>query len=81
MISGSILIISAISVSILLLISVVFTVTVYSAFPSGSDSTPEVSLSGVSCHDKILGYARIGAYGDAATFKAAMSFCSVPSGV
>jgi hypothetical protein len=76
MISGSILLISAIGISVLLLITVVFAVTVYSA---PDKLTKEVSMS---CHDKILGYARMGAYPDATTVKAAMaSSCSGTSGI
>jgi hypothetical protein len=56
MISGSILLIFAIGISVLLLITVVFAVTVYSA---PDKLTKEVSLS---CHDRILGYARMGAF-------------------
>jgi hypothetical protein len=67
--------ISATSVSVLLLISMVF-VTVYSAPTSSSGSIDKVSSSGVSCHDRILGYARIGAYQDKETFNAALSYCS-----
>jgi hypothetical protein len=67
MISGSILLIFAIGISVLLLITVVFAVTVYSA---PDKLTKEVSLS---CHDRILGYARMGAYPDATTVKAAMA--------
>ncbi|HZA63751.1 MAG TPA: hypothetical protein VE573_12835 [Nitrososphaeraceae archaeon] len=47
MISGSILLIFAIGISVLLLITVVFAVTVYSA---PDKLTKEVSLS---CHDRI----------------------------
>ncbi len=76
MVSGSILVISAITVSILLLITIVFAVTVYSS--PDSTATKKVSLS---CHDRILGYARIGAYADATTVKAAMASCSGTSGI
>jgi hypothetical protein len=72
MISGSIVVISAIGVSVLLLISVV---TVYS---TPDKITKEVSLS---CHERILGYARIGAYLDATTVKAALASCSYTSGI
>jgi hypothetical protein len=75
MISGSIVVISAISVSVLLLISVVFAVTVY--------STPDkiTKMVSLSCHERILGYARIGAYLDATTVKAALASCSYTSGI
>jgi hypothetical protein len=79
MISKSILIISAISVSVMLLITVVFSVTVYSAPTSGTGAIEKVSSSGESCHEKILGYARIGAYQDKETFNAALSYCSPTS--
>jgi hypothetical protein len=79
MISKSILIISAVSVSVMLLVSIVFAVTVYSA-PFDTGST-EVSSNGESCYEKILGYARLGAYQDKETFKAALSYCSPPSGL
>ncbi|HKI08873.1 MAG TPA: hypothetical protein VKA09_10790 [Nitrososphaeraceae archaeon] len=75
MISGSILLIFAIGISVLLLITVVFAVTVYS---TPDKLTKEVSLS---CHDRILGYARMGAYPDATTVKAAMASCSGTSGI
>ena len=80
MISKSILIISAVSVSVMLLISIVFAVTVYSAPTSNTGST-KVSSNGESCYEKILGYARIGAYQDKETFKAALSYCSPSSGL
>lgn len=81
MISKSILEISAISVSVLLLITMVFAVTVYSAPTPGTESVEKVSSSGSSCHDRTLSYARIGAYQDKETFKAALSYCSIPSGI
>ncbi|MFZ0264215.1 MAG: hypothetical protein WBM37_03135 [Nitrososphaeraceae archaeon] len=81
MTSRSILIISATSISVLLLISIVFAVTVYSAPTSSTGSIEKVSSNGISCHDKILGYARIGAYQDKETFNAALSSCSTPSGI
>jgi hypothetical protein len=80
MISKSILMISAVSVSAMLLISIVFAMTVYSALTSDTGST-EVSSNGESCYEKILGYARIGAYQDKETFKAALSYCGPPSGL
>jgi hypothetical protein len=80
MISKSILIISAVSVSVMLLISVVFAVTVYSA-PTSSTGAIVKASSGESCYEKILGYARIGAYQDKETFKLALSYCSPLSGV
>lgn len=70
MVSDSIIIISTISISVFLLITIVFAVTVYSA--SDSTTVKEVSLS---CHDKILGYARMGFYPDVATVKAALASC------
>jgi hypothetical protein len=76
LVSGFTLIISAISISVFLLITIVFAVTVYSV--PDSTTVKEVSLS---CHDKILGYARMGYYTDAATVKAAMASCSGTSGV
>ena len=81
MINKSILVISAIGVSVLLLISIVFAVTVYSATTSSTGPTEKVSSSGDSCYERILGYARIGAYQDRETFKAALSYCSPPSGI
>lgn len=65
----------------MLLITVVFAVTVYSAPTSGTGPIEKVSSSGVSCHDKILGYERIGAYQDKETFNAALSYCNPPSGI
>jgi hypothetical protein len=80
MISKSILVISAVSVSVMLLISIVFAVTVYSAPTSGTEAIEKVSSSnGESCYEKILGYARIGAYQDKETFKLALSYCNPPS--
>lgn len=70
MISSPILLILAISLSVMLLLTIVFAVTVYSV---PDKITREVSLS---CHDKILSYARIGAYTDATTVKAALASCS-----
>jgi hypothetical protein len=72
---------SAISVSVMLLISIVFAVTVYSAPTSSNVPTEKVSSSGVSCYEKILGYARIGAYQDKETFNTALAYCGPPSGV
>ena len=80
MISKSILIIFAVSVSVMLLISIVFAVTVYSASTYDTGST-EVSSNGESCYEKILGYARIGAYQDKETFNTALAYCGPPSGV
>jgi hypothetical protein len=82
MISKSILIISATSISVMLLISIVFAGTVYSAPISETDAIEKASSSsGESCYEKILGYARIGAYHDKEAFKAALSYCSSPSGL
>ena len=80
MISKSKLEISAISVSVMLLVTVVFAVTVYSAPTPGTESVEKVS-SGPSCHDRILSYARMGAYQDKETFNLALSYCNTPSGV
>ena len=77
MISKSKLIISAVSASVMLLITVVFSVTVYSAPTPGSE--PVEKVSSISCHDKILGYERMGAYQNAEMFKLALSYCSHPS--
>ena len=74
------MIISATSVSVLLLISMVFAGTVYSAPTSSTESIEKVSSSGVSCRDKILGYAQIGAYQDKETFNAALSYCTTTLG-
>jgi hypothetical protein len=80
MISKSILIMSAISVSVMLLITIVFSVTVYSAPTSRTEVIEKVSSSsGESCHEKILGYERIGAYQNIETFKLALSYCNPPS--
>ena len=78
MISRSKLIISAVSVSVMFLITVVFSVTVYSAPASGTEAVEKVSSSnGESCYEKILGYARIGAYQDKETFQLALSYCNL----
>lgn len=74
MISKSILEISAISVSVMLLITMVFAVTVYSAPTAGDEPVEKVS-----CHDRILSYERIGAYQDKETFNLALSYCNPPS--
>jgi hypothetical protein len=79
MIGISKLIISAVSVSVMLLITIVFSVTVYSAPASGTETVEKVSSSGEPCYEKILGYARIGAYQDKETFKLALSYCNPPS--
>ena len=70
LVSDSIIIISTISISVFLLITIVFAVTVYSV--PDSTTVKEVSLS---CHDKILDYARIGFYLDVATVKVALASC------
>ena len=80
MISKSKLEISAISVSVMLLITIVFAVTVYSSPAPGNESVEKVS-SGPSCHDKILSYARMGAYQDKETFNLALSYCNPTSGL
>jgi hypothetical protein len=73
---------SAISISVMLLITVVFSVTVYSATTSRTEAVEKFSSSGgESCYEKILGYERIGAYQDKETFKAALSYCNPPSGL
>jgi hypothetical protein len=79
MINKSILVISTIGVSVLLLISIVFAVTVYLATTSSTGPIEKVSSSGEPCYERILGYARIGAYQDRETFKAALSYCSPAS--
>jgi hypothetical protein len=81
MISKSFLIMSAVSLSAMLLISIVFAVTVYSAPTSNTGSTEKVSSSGISCYEKMLGYARIGAYQDEETFNSALSYCNSRSGL
>jgi hypothetical protein len=81
MISKSILIMSAVNVSVMFLISIIFAVTVYSAPTSDTGSTEKVSSSGVSCYEKMLGYARIGAYQDEVTFNTALAYCNSPSGL
>jgi type II secretory pathway pseudopilin PulG len=82
MISKSKLIISAVSVSVMLLITIVFAVTVYSAPSSSTGAIEKASSSGgESCYQKILGYAQMGAYQDKETFNLALSYCSPPSGV
>jgi hypothetical protein len=72
---------SAVSLSAMLLISIVFAVTVYSAPTSNTGSTEKVSSSGISCYEKMLGYARIGAYQDEETFNSALSYCNSRSGL
>ena len=80
MIGMSKLIIFAVSLSVMLLITIVFSVTVYSAPTSGTETVEKVSSSsGESCYEKILGYARLGAYHDKETFKLALSYCNPPS--
>jgi hypothetical protein len=80
MISVSKLIISAVCVSVMLLITIVFSVTVYSAPTSSTEAVEKVSSSsGESCYEKILGYERIGAYQNIETFKLALSYCNPPS--
>jgi hypothetical protein len=81
MISKSKLIISAVSVSVMLLITIVFSVTVYSAPTSSTEGVEKVSSIGQSCHEKILGYEPIGAYQNIETFKLALSYCNPPSSV
>jgi hypothetical protein len=81
MISKSILIISATSVSVMLLIPIVFAVMGYSVPTSSNVPTEKVFSSGVSCYEKILGFARLGAYQDKETFNTALAYCSPPSGV
>jgi hypothetical protein len=81
MISKSFLIMFAVSLSAMLLISIVFAVTVYSAPTSNTGSTEKVSSSGISCYEKMLGYARIGAYQDEETFNSALSYCNSRSGL
>jgi hypothetical protein len=68
--------ISVISVSVMLLITVVFSVTVYSAPTPGTESEP---VEKVSCHDRILSYERMGAYQDKEMFKLALSYCNPTS--
>jgi hypothetical protein len=61
----------------MLLISIVFSVTVYSALSSRTEVIEKVSSSGgESCYEKILGYSRIGAYQDKETIKLALSYCN-----
>jgi hypothetical protein len=79
MISKSKLIISAVSVSVMLLITIVFSVTVYSAPTSSTENVEKLSSVSQSCHEKILGYERIGAYQNIETFKLALSYCNPPS--
>jgi hypothetical protein len=79
MISKSILIISAVSVSVLLLISVVSAVTVHSAPTSSTGAIEKASSSGESCYEKIFGYALLGAYRDNETFNTALAYCGPPS--
>jgi hypothetical protein len=67
---------SAISVSVMLLITIVFAVTVYSVPTPGTEPVKKVS-----CHDRILGYERIGAYQNIETFKLALSYCNPQSGI
>jgi hypothetical protein len=82
MISKSILEMSAISVSVMLLITIVFAVTVYSAPTSSTEVIKKVSSDGgQSCYEKILGYERIGAYQNKETFQLALSYCNPPSGI
>ena len=76
MISKSFLIMSAASLSAMLLILIVFAVAVYSAPSSDIGSIEKVSSSGISCYEKMLGYARIGAYQDEETFNSALFYCN-----
>jgi len=69
MISSSLLLLLATSVSVLLLITITFAVTAYSV----PDNT--VVKVSASCHDKILEYARMEFYTDAVTVKAATASC------
>ncbi|MDQ3840537.1 MAG: hypothetical protein M3297_14865 [Thermoproteota archaeon] len=71
MTSATILTIFAISISVMLLITIIFAVTVY--------SVPDKITKGVSylsCHDRILGYAQMGYYTDTKTVQAALASCS-----
>jgi hypothetical protein len=70
----------AVSVSVMLLITIVFSVTVYSTPTSSNETVEKVSTIGQSCHDRILGYERIGAYQNIETFKLALSYCNPTSG-
>lgn len=71
MISSSFLVILAFSISVvMLLITIVFAVTVYSI---PDKETTRISLS---CHDRILGYAQMGFYTDSKTVQAALASCS-----
>jgi hypothetical protein len=70
MISSSFSIILAVSISVMLLITIVFAVSVY--------SVPDKITKGISylsCHDKILGYSQMGYYPDIKTVKAALDSC------
>jgi hypothetical protein len=69
-ISSSFLVILAISISVIVLITIVFAVTVYSI---PDKETTRISLS---CHDRILGYAQMGFYIDSKTVQAALASCS-----
>jgi hypothetical protein len=70
MISASLLVIIAISISVMLLITIVFAVSVYSI---PDKETTRISLS---CHNRILGYAQMGFYTDSKTVQAALASCS-----
>ena len=79
--SKSFLIMSAGSLSAMLLILIVLAVEADSAPTSDTGSTEKVSSSGISCYEKMLGYARIGAYQDEETFNSALSYCNARSGL
>jgi hypothetical protein len=70
MVNASILVTLAIGISVMLLITVVFAVTVYSI---PDKETTRISLS---CYDRILGYAQMGYYTDSKTVQAALASCS-----
>jgi hypothetical protein len=72
---------SAVSLSAMLLISIVFAVAVYSAPTYDTGSTEKDSSKGISCYEKMLGYARIGAYQDEETFNSALSYCNSRPGL
>ena len=72
---------SAVSLSAMLLILIVFAIEAYSAPTSDIESTEKVSSNDISCYEKMLGYARIGAYQDEETFNSALFYCNSRSGL
>jgi hypothetical protein len=70
-VSRSVLLFLSIGISVMLLTTIVFAVTVYS-----TPDSPKVKEVSLLCHDKILEYARFGAYTNAVTFNATIDSCN-----